>query len=66
MKKTVIGNLLSVIGIFLMVAVIVAGIFYGILEETSMRELKADRMAYNRVLCERALAERAADRDAGR
>ena len=45
------------------VAVITFGLFYGILTEVELRELKRDRMAYNMILADRALLERQAGKD---
>lgn len=42
----------------LLVSLAVCGLFYGIIAEVELRELRADRTRYNMILCERALAER--------
>ena len=46
-----------------MAAVIVAGLFHGMVSEVELRELKADLKTYNMILADRALAERQADKD---
>lgn len=43
--------------IFLLTAVLVAGVFYGILAEVDMRELKANKLVYNRILVDEAMAK---------
>lgn len=48
------------------VAAIVAGLFYGMIAEVELRELKADRGQWNMILSDRALAERAAEKDNSR
>lgn len=45
------------------VFVITFGLFYGMIAEVELRELKADRMTYNMILADRALAERAVARE---
>lgn len=54
---------LYILTITALVAVTVTGLFYGILAEADLQELKADRKTFNMVLCERALAQRAAEKD---
>lgn len=54
---------LHLAAIFLLVAVIVAGLFYGMIAEVELRELKADKRQWRMILCDRALAEWATEKD---
>lgn len=59
-------TLMSFCVVVALAAVITFGLFYGILAEVELRELKRDRMAYNMILADRAVAERSAARDVPR
>ena len=46
-----------------MAMVIILALMHGMVSEVEIRELKRDRMAYNMILADRALAERAVARE---
>lgn len=56
-------TLMSFCVVVFMMAVALMGFLYAIIAEVDLRELKRDRMAYNQILADKALAERAVDRD---
>jgi len=53
----------SILAVVIFCAMIML-LLYGMIAEVELRELKADRMAYNRILAERALAEYHANKEA--
>ena len=61
-----IGSMLHAFCVLCCVAAIVAGLFYGMIAEVELHALKADRGQWNMILSDRALAERAAEKDNSR
>ena len=56
-------TLMSFCVVVAMMAIIVLALMHGMVSEVEIRELKRDRMAYNMILADRALAERAVARE---